>query len=170
NACSTPLYAALRELNTPERALATIEDPVEQVIPGADQVGVDPVTGLTYESGLHAILLSDPDVVLVGELADAETAVGAVRAAVSGRLVLSRRRLRGVRRHGLRRPSRDLRGAVRVRRDSQPAREWRDERRDRACGGGGGHAGVQGRGRAAGPGGNHHGLGAPARPHRRYGR
>ncbi len=90
NGCSTTLYAALRELNTPERALATIEDPVEQVIPGADQVGVDPVTGLTYESGLHAILLSDPDVVLVGELADAETAVGAVRAAVSGRLVLSR--------------------------------------------------------------------------------
>ena len=87
---STTLYAMLRELNTPERALATIEDPVEQVLPGVDQVAVDHASGLGFASSLRAILLSDPDVVLVGELADPETAVGAVRAAVAGRLVLTR--------------------------------------------------------------------------------
>lgn len=88
--CSTTLYALLRELNTPGRALATLESPVEQVLPGVDQVSVDPEAGLTYEAGLRAILLSDPDVVFVGDLADTETAAGAVRAAVAGRLVLSR--------------------------------------------------------------------------------
>jgi len=86
---STTLYAMLRELNTPERALATIEDPVEQVLSGVDQVAVDHDSGLGFAPSLRAILLSDPDVVLVGELADPETAVGAVRAAVAGRLVLT---------------------------------------------------------------------------------
>jgi type II secretory ATPase GspE/PulE/Tfp pilus assembly ATPase PilB-like protein len=88
--CSTTLYAALRELNTAEKALATIEDPVEQMVPGVDQVEVDDEAGLTYDAGLRAILLSDPDVVFVGELTDSATANGAMRAAVSGRLVLSR--------------------------------------------------------------------------------
>jgi type IV pilus assembly protein PilB len=88
--CSTTLYAALRELNTAEKALATIEDPVEQMVPGVDQVEVDDEAGLTYDAGLRAILLSDPDVVFVGELTDSAAANGAMRAAVSGRLVLSR--------------------------------------------------------------------------------
>jgi type IV pilus assembly protein PilB len=91
--CSTTLYAALRELNTAERALATIEGPIRQVVPGVDQVEVDESHGLTSAAGLRAILLSDPDVVLVGEVTDSETAAAAVRAAVSGRLVLSRVRV-----------------------------------------------------------------------------
>ncbi len=88
--CSTTLYAMLRELNTPERALATIEQTVEQVLSRVDQVAVDDDSGLGFASSLRAILLSDPDVLLVGELPDPETAVGAVRAAVAGRLVLTR--------------------------------------------------------------------------------
>ena len=87
--CSTTLYALLSELNTPERSLATIEDPVERVLPGVDQVAVDHAAGLSYASGLRAILLSDSDIVLVGGLPDSETAAAGVRAAVSGRLVLS---------------------------------------------------------------------------------
>jgi type IV pilus assembly protein PilB len=86
---TTTLYAALQELNVPERTLATIEDPVEHVAPGIDQTEIDPVAGLTYASGLHAVLRSDPDVVLVGEIRDGETAHVAVRAALTGRLVLS---------------------------------------------------------------------------------
>ena len=86
---TTTLYAALQELNTPERTIATIEDPVEYVMPGIDQTDVDPAAGLTFAGGLRAIVRSDPDAILVGELSDAETAQIAVRAAMTGHLVLS---------------------------------------------------------------------------------
>jgi type IV pilus assembly protein PilB len=87
--CTTTLYAALQELNTPERTLATIEDPVEHLMPGIDQTEVDPVAGLTLASGLRAILGSDPNVILVGEISDEEAAQVAIRAAMTGCLVLS---------------------------------------------------------------------------------
>jgi len=69
--------------------LTTIEDPVEHLAPGVDQTEVDPVAGRTYSSGLHAILRSDPDVILVGEIRENDTAQLAVRAALTGCLVLS---------------------------------------------------------------------------------
>jgi type IV pilus assembly protein PilB len=86
---TTTLYAALQELNTPERTLSTIESPIEHLIAGVDQTEVDPAVGLTFASGLHAILESDPDVVLVGELSDADTSRTALQAALAGRFVLA---------------------------------------------------------------------------------
>ncbi len=86
---TTTLYAALRELNAPERTLATIDDPVGFLLPGIDQIEVDTHAGLGFAQGLRAILGSDPDVVLVGELRDQETARTAFQAAMAGRLVLS---------------------------------------------------------------------------------
>jgi type IV pilus assembly protein PilB len=86
---TTTLYAALQELNTPERTVLTIEDPVEHLVAGVDQTEVDAEVGLTFGSGLRAILASDPDVVLVGELGDDETARVAFDAALAGRLVLT---------------------------------------------------------------------------------
>jgi general secretion pathway protein E len=86
---TTTLRAALADLGCAHRAVMTIEDPVEQVIPGADQTEVDPSRGLTFASGLRAILRSDPDVVVVGELVDPLTASLAARAALDGRLVLT---------------------------------------------------------------------------------
>ena len=86
---TTTLYAAMRELNTPERTLMTIEDPVEYLTPGVDQVEVNPRAGLTFARGLRTILRSDPDVILVGEIRDEETAQIAVRAAMTGHLVCS---------------------------------------------------------------------------------
>jgi type IV pilus assembly protein PilB len=86
---TTTLYAALNELNTPERTIMTIEDPVEYLMPGVDQVEVNPRAGLTFARGLRTILRSDPDVILVGEIRDEETAQIAVRAAMTGHLVCS---------------------------------------------------------------------------------
>ena len=86
---TTTLYACLQELNVPERTLMTIEDPVEYRAPGIDQVEVNPRAGLTFASGLRTILRSDPDVILVGEIRDEETARIAFRAAMTGHLVLS---------------------------------------------------------------------------------
>jgi type IV pilus assembly protein PilB len=86
---TTTLYAALQELNTPERTLMTIEDPVEYLTPGVDQIEVNLRAGLTFARGLRTILRSDPDVILVGEIRDEETAQIAVRAAMTGHLVLS---------------------------------------------------------------------------------
>ena len=86
---TTTLYAALRELNAPERTLTTIDDAVGYVLPGVDQVEVDPRAGLSFAQGLRTILSSDPDVILVGEVRDEETARTAAQAALTGHLVLS---------------------------------------------------------------------------------
>ncbi len=86
---TTTLYASLHELNTPERTLVTIEDPVEYLTPGIDQIEVNPRAGLTFARGLRTILRSDPDVILVGEIRDEETAQIAMRAAMTGHLVCS---------------------------------------------------------------------------------
>jgi len=86
---TTTLYAALSQLNTPDRTLMTIEDPVEYRAAGLDQVEVNPRAGLTFAAGLRTILRSDPDVILVGEIRDEETAQIAFRAAMTGHLVLT---------------------------------------------------------------------------------
>ncbi len=86
---TTTLYAALQELNTPDRTIMTIEDPVEYVTPGIDQIEVNVRAGLTFARGLRTILRSDPDTILVGEIRDEETAQIAIRAAMTGHLVLS---------------------------------------------------------------------------------
>ncbi|MHB8436345.1 MAG: GspE/PulE family protein [Acidimicrobiales bacterium] len=86
---STTLYATLNALNSPERNLITVEDPVEYQLPGVNQVQVNPKAGLTFASTLRSILRSDPDIILVGEVRDRETAVIAIEAALTGHLVLS---------------------------------------------------------------------------------
>lgn len=86
---TTTLYAALSHLNTPERNIITIEDPVEYQLPGITQANVNTRAGLTFATGLRAILRQDPDVVLVGEIRDRETAVIAVEAALTGHMVFS---------------------------------------------------------------------------------
>jgi type II secretory ATPase GspE/PulE/Tfp pilus assembly ATPase PilB-like protein len=86
---TTTLYGALSNLNGRDRVLMTIEDPVEHRLEGVGQVEVEHRTGLTSARGLRTILRSDPDVVLVSELRDAETAALAVHAAMTGRLVLT---------------------------------------------------------------------------------
>ena len=86
---TTTLYAGLDLLNDPGRVLVTIEDPVEYHMPGATQIEIDPLAGLTFARGLRTILRSDPDVILVGEIRDEETARIAMQAATTGHLVLS---------------------------------------------------------------------------------
>jgi type IV pilus assembly protein PilB len=86
---TTTLYAALGVLNDPGRVIVTIEDPVEYQMPGAGQIEIDPPAGLTFARGLRTILRSDPDVILVGEIRDEETARIAMQAATTGHLVLS---------------------------------------------------------------------------------
>jgi type IV pilus assembly protein PilB len=86
---STTLYATLNALNSPERNLITVEDPVEYQLRGVSQVQVNPKAGLHFANALRSILRSDPDVVLVGEIRDRETAVIAIEAALTGHLVLS---------------------------------------------------------------------------------
>ncbi|HEV8065416.1 MAG TPA: ATPase, T2SS/T4P/T4SS family, partial [Acidimicrobiales bacterium] len=86
---STTLYATLNDLNSPERNLITVEDPVEYQLPGVNQVQVNPKAGLTFASALRSILRSDPDIILVGEIRDRETAVIGIEAAITGHLVLS---------------------------------------------------------------------------------
>jgi type IV pilus assembly protein PilB len=85
---TTTLYTALHMLDDPGRVLMTIEDPVEYQIPGVNQVEISPKSGLTFASGLRTILRSDPDVLLVGEVRDEETAMTALRAAETGHLVM----------------------------------------------------------------------------------
>ena len=85
----TTLYAALTYLNRSDISITTIEDPVEFDLPNINQMSVQPEIGLTYPGALRAILLQDPNVILVGELRDRETAGLAIRAALSGHLVLS---------------------------------------------------------------------------------
>ena len=86
---STTLYAALRELNTPEKNIITIEDPVEYQLEGLTQVQVNPRAGLHFSTGLRSMMRADPDVIMVGEVRDRETAQIAVEAALTGHLVLS---------------------------------------------------------------------------------
>ena len=86
---STSLYAALGEVNTPEKNIITIEDPVECQIEGITQVQVNPRAGLTFASGLRAMMRADPDIIMVGEIRDRETAQIAIEAALTGHLVLS---------------------------------------------------------------------------------
>lgn len=86
---TTSLYAAVNQLNTIERAILTIEDPVEYQLAGISQVQVNNKAGLTFAAGLRAALRADPDVIMVGEIRDAETAKIAIEAALTGHLVLS---------------------------------------------------------------------------------
>ena len=86
---TTTLYTALQLLNNPARVLMTIEDPVEYQVEGVRQIEVQPKSGLTFGRGLRTILRSDPDVLLVGEIRDEETARIAIQAAMTGHLVLT---------------------------------------------------------------------------------
>jgi type IV pilus assembly protein PilB len=86
---TTTLYAALTELNTPDRTIITVEDPVEYELDGVKQVQVNPRTGLTFASGLRAMVRADPDVIMVGEVRDVETAKIATESALTGHLVLT---------------------------------------------------------------------------------
>ncbi len=86
---STTLYATLNVLNSKEKNIITVEDPVEYRLSGINQTQINPKAGLTFASGLRAILRSDPDIVMVGEIRDKETAQIAIEAALTGHLVLS---------------------------------------------------------------------------------
>jgi type IV pilus assembly protein PilB len=86
---STSLYATLQEINAVERKIITIEDPVEYRIDGINQMGVNRKAGLTFAAGLRSMLRADPDVIMVGEIRDGETARIAIEAALTGHLVLS---------------------------------------------------------------------------------
>jgi general secretion pathway protein E len=86
---TTTLYAALSLLNDPSRNILTVEDPVEYAIDGIGQTQINPKVGMTFAAGLRAILRQDPDIVMVGEIRDVETAEIAIQAALTGHLVLS---------------------------------------------------------------------------------
>jgi type IV pilus assembly protein PilB len=86
---TTTLYACLQRIFSPRHKIITIEDPVEYELPGVNQIPVNPKRGLTFASGLRSILRQDPDIVMVGEIRDGETAEIAVRAALTGHLIFS---------------------------------------------------------------------------------
>lgn len=86
---STTLYAALKLLNTSERKIITVEDPVEYQLDGVNQIQAKPQIGLTFASALRSIVRQDPDVIMIGEMRDLETAKIAVQSALTGHLVLS---------------------------------------------------------------------------------
>ena len=86
---TTTLYGALQEIRTSDRKVITIEDPVEYQISGVNQIQVKPQIGLTFASGLRSIVRQDPDVILVGEIRDRETAEIAIHSALTGHMVLS---------------------------------------------------------------------------------
>ncbi|HWH45647.1 MAG TPA: ATPase, T2SS/T4P/T4SS family [Thermoleophilaceae bacterium] len=86
---STTLYAALNAINTIEKNIITIEDPVEYQLPGVTQIQVNLKAGLTFATGLRSMLRADPDVIMVGEIRDADTARIAIESALTGHLVLS---------------------------------------------------------------------------------
>lgn len=86
---STTLYTILNEINQPDINIITVEDPVEYRMLGVNQVQVNPKAGMTFANGLRSILRQDPDVIMVGEIRDSETAEIAVRASITGHLVLS---------------------------------------------------------------------------------
>ena len=86
---TTTLYATLGELNTNERNVMTIEDPVEYILPTVNQIQINEAADVTFAGGLKSILRQDPDVILVGEIRDIETARIAVQSALTGHFVLS---------------------------------------------------------------------------------
>jgi type IV pilus assembly protein PilB len=86
---TTTLYATLGDINSSERNIMTIEDPVEYILPSINQIQINETAGVTFAEGLRSILRQDPDVILVGEVRDAETARIAVQSALTGHLVLS---------------------------------------------------------------------------------
>jgi type II secretion system protein E len=86
---TTTLYAGLNHIYTPEKKIITIEDPVEFNLEGINQIQVNPKRGLTFANGLRSILRQDPDIIMVGEIRDGETADIAIRSALTGHLVLS---------------------------------------------------------------------------------
>jgi type IV pilus assembly protein PilB len=86
---STTLYATLNIVNSVDRHIVTVEDPVEYRLPGVNQIQVNPKAGLTFASALRSILRADPDIILIGEIRDRETAMIAVESALTGHLVLS---------------------------------------------------------------------------------
>lgn len=86
---TTTLYVLLQRCNSPDRAVATVEDPVEYEVPGVTQVAVNPKAGLGFPAALRGILRSDPDVIMVGEIRDPDTARLAIEAALTGHTVLS---------------------------------------------------------------------------------
>src|SRR5690606_17817149 len=86
---TTTLYAALAEINSVSRKIITVEDPIEYRLPGLNQVQVNEKVGLSFARVLRACLRQDPDVILVGEMRDQETAEIGLRAALTGHLVLS---------------------------------------------------------------------------------
>src|SRR4051812_40643558 len=83
------LYSAMAEIRNPDKNIVTLEDPVEVQLPGITQVGVSEKTGMTFSRGLRSILRQDPDIILVGEVRDAETAELALKASMTGHLVLT---------------------------------------------------------------------------------
>src|SRR6202044_3430419 len=86
---STTLYSALKRVNQSSKKIITIEDPVEYQMDGINQIHVNPQIGLTFAAGLRHIVRQDPDVIMVGEIRDRETAGIAIRAALTGHLVFS---------------------------------------------------------------------------------
>ncbi len=86
---STTLYAVLNSLNTPDKNIVTIEDPVEYQLEGVTQVAVNARSGLTFATGLRAMMRADPDIIMVGEIRDRETAQISIEAALTGHLLLS---------------------------------------------------------------------------------
>ncbi|MGO1469654.1 MAG: GspE/PulE family protein [Tissierella sp.] len=86
---TTTLYSVLKEFNTQDKNIITIEDPVEYKLDGVNQVQVNDKTGMNFASGLRSILRQDPDIIMVGEIRDVETAEIAIRASITGHLVLS---------------------------------------------------------------------------------
>ena len=86
---STTLYASLAEINSAEKKIITVEEPVEYLMPGINQIQVRPKIGLTFASGLRHIVRQDPDIIMVGEIRDMETASIAIHAALTGHLLFS---------------------------------------------------------------------------------
>lgn len=86
---TTTLYASLNKLNSPEKKIITIEDPIEYQLHGVNQIHVKPQIGLTFSNGLRSIVRQDPDIIMVGEIRDAETADIAIQAALTGHMVFS---------------------------------------------------------------------------------
>ncbi|MGD8562951.1 MAG: type II secretion system ATPase GspE [Desulfarculaceae bacterium] len=86
---TTTLYCALKKISSPDKKIVTIEDPVEYRLPGVNQIQVNPQIGVTFSSGLRSIVRQDPDIILVGEIRDLETASIAIHAALTGHLVFS---------------------------------------------------------------------------------